>query len=87
MVYKIYQVVLINQVVLHGKENQSGRVFGAEPFHEPVLDGFYGAGTHFEFLRDFLGGKLHTDVFHYFAFAFAQRNFRIQVGYYFCTGV
>src|SRR5476649_2151294 len=74
---------LINQIILHGKENQSGRVFGAEPFHEPVFNGFNGAGTYFQLLRDLLGSKFHANVFDYFAFTFTECDFGIEVGNYF----
>ena len=71
---------LIDQVILNRKENQTGCIFCAEPFHQPVLDGFDGARAHFQFLGDFLSGKFHADIFHHFPLAFTEGDFCVQLG-------
>ena len=74
---------LVDQIILYGKEYQSCGILCAKAFHQPVFDGFYGAGTDLHFLGNFLGGEFHADIFKHISFSFAERYLGIEGGDHF----
>ena len=69
----------INQIILHRKKHQSRRILRAKPFHQPVLNRFHRAGTHFQLLRNLRRSKLHTDILDHIPFPVTHRNLCIKV--------